>query len=170
MHFLEQLAANYREYSPELKVFLLRYGCPPQLAEDIVQEAFYRALKHLALPLGRIRNFRAWLYKTTYNLYIDCQRQHRDPPTQQQLQVDPRGPAEALIAKEEGELARLALERVPERQRAAVLLCDVAELSYREAAEVINASDTIIRGLLYRGRMRLREEYRKLEGGGGDEG
>jgi RNA polymerase sigma-70 factor (ECF subfamily) len=165
---IEQLTAKFREYAPDLISFLLRSGCPPHLAEDIVQEAFYRAIKFQMIPFRRIRNIRAWLYKTTYNLYIDHQRRNKEQPIGEDLAFlgDESTLAEMLVTREQGEVAKEALARVPERQRAAILLCDVSGLSYAEAGDALNTSVATVRGLLHRGRMRLREEYRNLEGGG----
>lgn len=167
---VEQVSAKYREYAPELNVYLLRLGCPVPWVEDIVQEGFYRALKYQAVPFRRIHNLRAWLYRTVYNIYIDNRRRSSREIAQDLslAEVDVRPPAEMVVAWEQQDMARTALGRVPERQKNAVLLCDIAGLTYGEAAEVLGASTGTIRGLLYRGRMRLREEYRRLEGGDKD--
>lgn len=166
-NLVQQMTAKYRELAPVLQAFLLRLGCPPHRAEDIVQEAFYRALRYQAAPLRRIRNMRAWLYRTAYNLYIDFLRMDRESPSEQELADSSGDPIDMVVDWEQVEIAMAALARVPDRQRLAVLLCDVSGLTYAEAAVVLQTTTPTIRGLLYRGRMRLREEYRNLEGGGG---
>lgn len=130
---IEQMTARYYQYAPGLKAFLLQSGCPPHLAEDIVQEAFYRALKHQLLPLRRIRNLRPWLYKVSYNLYIDSKRRQRELPTDQELTSPGKNesPEDTAVVREQGEVAKKALSRLPERQRTAVVLCLVSGLSGR---------------------------------------
>lgn len=164
---VEQVSAIYREHAPELKAYLLRLGCPAPWVEDIVQEGFYRALKYQAVPFRRIDNLRAWLYRTVYNIYIDSRRRssRERALAQESMEDNGAGPAEMVLDREQQDMARVALDRVPERQKNAVLLCDISGLTYGEAAEVLGTGPGTIRGLLYRGRMRLREEYRRLEGG-----
>lgn len=165
-NLVQQMTAKYRELAPVLQGFLLRLGCPPHRVEDIVQDAFYRALRYQAAPLGHIRNMRPWLYRTAYNLYIDFRRRERESATVKELADSSGNPIDMVVEREQVEIAMAALANVPERQRLAVLLCDVSGLTYAEAAEVLETTTPTIRGLLYRGRMRLREEYRNLEGGG----
>lgn len=164
---VQQMTANYRKHAPDLKAFLQRLGCPVHTAEDIVQESFFRAIKYQTM-LRRITHMRAWLYKTAYHLFIDLRRRDREKLTDQdQAAGEASSPMEAAIAREEGDMAKRALAMVPERQRIAILLCDVSCLSYEEAADVLHVTASTIRGLLFRGRIRLREEYGILEKEGG---
>lgn len=66
---IEQL---YQMYYKELTLWCMSMSGDPSLAEDLVQEAFLKALKNAeTLEKLKIYQCRSWLYKTVRNLYVD---------------------------------------------------------------------------------------------------
>lgn len=62
----------YKRYYLELLHWCQKMTTSPQAAEELVQEAFVRAMLHLELlETLNEKQCRAWLYRTTKNLYID---------------------------------------------------------------------------------------------------
>ncbi|MCI9402790.1 MAG: RNA polymerase sigma factor [Oscillospiraceae bacterium] len=66
----------YKDFYEKLRYFCLSLSHDPHTAEDLVQETFLRALRHLE-ELGDLSHAqrRSWLCKTAKNLYIDLLRQ-----------------------------------------------------------------------------------------------
>ncbi|ONI72256.1 RNA polymerase subunit sigma-70 [Kribbella sp. ALI-6-A] len=155
-------------------------------AEDLTQETFLRAWRS-AGTLAEIDNPRAWLYKIATNACLDFLRKlNRQPATYEpipgldsgdgppppriawlqpypddQLPERPapgHEPDEQAVASETLELVFLtAIQHLPPRQRAAVILRDVARWSAQETAELLGSSLASANSAVQRGRAALRE-------------
>ena len=68
------------------------------------------------------------------------------------------GPAEKLDSKELTEAVRRSVMRLPDRERAAVTLCELQELSLAEAAAVLGWRVTRLKSVLFRARGRLKKD------------
>ncbi len=134
------------------------------LAEDVAQDAFLRV--HRAAPRYRPEaKFTTWLYRIVVNLCRDQQRRAGRAPAP--LSEDAPEPAaeptaDPLEARERAARVRRALDRLPERQRTAVLLHRYEGLSHREVAEAMDASDKAVESLLVRAYAKLRKELADL--------
>ena len=152
----------------------------PEDAGDLVQETFLRAYRTFA-NFAEGTNCKAWLFTILYSIFVNRYRKaQREPDTVSidELEetyhrglADPRWDDEfaALAGSEldwQGPEIRAALGKLPEDFRAAVLLVDVEELSYEEAAAVLNCPVGTLRSRLFRARRvlfaELREYARKL--------
>lgn len=154
-----------------------------QDAEDQVQETFLRAWRRLETYEGRAP-FRAWLYKIATNACLDAleRRPRRVLPQSLRPASDPREPIlppvldpiwlepfpDELLAPQESTpearydahesitLAFLtALQALPPRQRAVLILCDVLGWSAGEAAKLAEATIPAVNSLLHRARLKL---------------
>lgn len=137
-------------------------------AEDVVQEALIRLWENAArwTPDARVGT---WLHRVSYNRAIDLLRRRRAFIDESALDVvpDPAGPADVALLKDETEQSlRAAIERLPTRQRTAVLLFHVEGLPQREAARVMEVSETALESLLSRARRQLRALLVKEDGDG----
>jgi RNA polymerase sigma-70 factor (ECF subfamily) len=154
-------------------------------AEDAVQEAMLRAWRNAEGFEGR-SSIRSWLYRIATNVCIDMQRsvQRRarpmemgpaSPPEETFLgpllpeptwvtpvpdgRVGPEGsdPAEIAQYRESIRLAFVtALQHLPARQRAALILCDVLRWQVAEVAELLDTSVPAVNSALQRARATLR--------------
>ncbi|NWG46443.1 MAG: RNA polymerase sigma factor [Alphaproteobacteria bacterium] len=127
-------------------------------AEEIAQEALVRLWQNAGVWEPRGGQFKTWFYRVVTNLSIDRLRQR----TQEQLDesfelTDPaRGPHETLHARQARARIDLALEALPPRQKAAIVLCYFQELSNKEAADALEVSVKALEALLVRARTALR--------------
>jgi RNA polymerase sigma-70 factor (ECF subfamily) len=136
-------------------------------AEDVVQDVFVRVLEH-RLRLQDVREMRVWLVRIAWNLAIDRRRSIRPEQLDEEFAarlVSASVPADRAIA----EAARMrqvlgAIERLPGREREAMLLSAMDELSTAEIGAVLGRSESSVRALLFRARARLRK---RLESRGG---
>jgi RNA polymerase sigma-70 factor (ECF subfamily) len=137
----------------------------PDLAADATQDAFVHAYD----AIGRFRGgvFRSWLLRITANASYDILRRNQRRPTSALPDAD-EGEAELpdLAARNpvaeagRAELYRHldeALRRLPEDQRAAVVLCDVYGMDYAEVADMTSSALGTVKSRIHRGRLRLRE-------------
>ena len=127
-------------------------------ADDCFQEACIAALR--AYP--RVRhadNLRAWLLKIAQRKAIDAHRARSRRPLPLAAPPEPRAaaaPAEAV----DGQPAVWAQVRaLPEKQRMAVFLRSVADLSYADVAQALDCSQDAARRNVHEGLKRLREEW-----------
>jgi RNA polymerase sigma-70 factor, ECF subfamily len=129
---LRQLVETH--YDP-LYRFLWRLTASPESAAELTQEAFVRALERLPSFKGRAR-FSTWLHAIALNLWKDARR--RLPWEGHGLFESapaPGGEQEALARLERDEVRR-AVERLPDAQRAAILLFYYEGKSHREIAQI----------------------------------
>jgi len=148
------------------------------LAEDIAQETFLKALR----MLDRVDddfNFGGWVHTVARNLCFDeLRRRQRD------LRVeDGEDEEEGLLAglpstsrsfdpidvQESNELRRqiwTVAQRLPEKYRLVLTLRELQGLSYRRIAGMLKMSESAVETLLYRARLRFKEEFVAVEAAG----
>lgn len=165
-----------RRYRTPLVNFLYRMVRNSATAEDLAQEVFlrvYRARKKYA-PNAK---FTTWLFRIATNLALNAVRDGRYQ--QMGISLDQQGrPGESsekdqaamdlpdrrpdaerqLIARDRAALVRRAVEALPEKQRAAVLLHKYQELDYDEIARILGCSESALKSLLFRAYETLRVE------------
>jgi RNA polymerase sigma-70 factor, ECF subfamily len=170
-------------YRTELRVHCYRMLGSLHDAEDLVQETFLRAWRRLD-SFQRHVSFRAWLYKIATNACLDAldKRPKRVLPAGAYPAADPRGlfapplaepiwlepfPDEFLGEAAAGPEARYAahenitlafltaLQTLPPRQRAALIMRDVLDFSANEAAETLAQTVPAVNSALHRARVSL---------------
>ncbi len=128
-------------------------------AFDLVQEALLRVRK--GLETYRPGSMEGWLSRIVTNVFLDEVRRKRRRP----VEVLPEDP-ERLLPSAPGadeptdrlsDEVQLALRRLPEEFRTAVVLCDVVGLSYEEIADAVAVPVGTVRSRIHRGRRLLRE-------------
>lgn len=129
----------------------------PADAEEIVQEAMLRVW--IAAPRWQPQaRFRTWLYRVVVNLCLN--RRRRAPFAPLAAAGDPADPAlDPAAALERSQRERdmaAAIARLPDRQRAAIVLTYQEGLSNADVAAVLGTSRSAVETLLVRARERLR--------------
>ncbi|MDQ3948899.1 MAG: RNA polymerase subunit sigma-70 [Gemmatimonadota bacterium] len=173
-----------RRYRRELHVHCYRMLASFEDAEDMVQETFLRAWQKRETFQGRA-SFRAWLYRIATNACLDFLARHERrvleisvrgsvppggavaphvawlQPYPDRLLEQPAGagePEAALLRKETIELAFLvAMQLLPPRQRAVLILRDVLDWSASETAALLDSSVASVNAALQRARATMRE-------------
>jgi RNA polymerase sigma factor (sigma-70 family) len=134
-------------------------------AEDAVQDAFLKLWTHAARWEPGKAKFETWLYRVTMNKCYDRLRKRAPASLDEAVEIaDPAPRADTLLeqAGVSGEI-ETALQALPERQRAAILLCHHQEMGNIEAAEVLGISVEALESLLARGRRTLRARLGHLK-------
>src|SRR5262249_36185170 len=130
----------------------------PHEAEDLVQEAYARALKGFS-GFRPGTNFRAWMFRILRNVFLTSRGgkmtqvaiEDEDQPF-----ADPRTPENVLMNTRTQQQIQHALERLPAEFREVILLCDVEEMKYREIAELLDIPVGTVMSRLSRARRLLR--------------
>jgi RNA polymerase sigma-70 factor, ECF subfamily len=129
-------------------------------AEDVVQDCFVRVLQQKG-KLSAVVEVRPWLVRIAWNLALDRRRRVRP---EQMDEVFAAGlvageMAADLAMAEAGRMSRVlsAIERLPGKEREALLLSAMEELSTAEIGAVLGRSESSVRSLLFRARTHLRQ-------------
>ncbi len=160
----EALKGIFEKY--QKKVYGIAYGVVRQREEalDIVQEVFIKLFRSIKNFKGRSQ-FYTYLYRMTMNTAIDHARKTAkqsmsslDEEGSFQPSDEPeKGPERVLLQKELEERVKMAMEKLPAEQRAAIVLKDVEGLSYQEMAEAMGCSIGTVMSRLHYGRKRMQE-------------
>ena len=153
--FVEGLFAKHHS---EIYAYLVRMLRDPDLAADLAQDAFVKAYKAHA-TLEKDENARAWLYQIAHRVALDEIRHRRIirmvPWSGESRGAAPSAERLAMDLRLSGPLER-ALAKIPERQRAALLLAEVHDLTGLELAAAMGVSHVAARAILTRARESLR--------------
>jgi RNA polymerase sigma-70 factor (ECF subfamily) len=127
-------------------------------AEDAVQEAFLRVLRHRE-TLGEIRDHRVWLIRIVWNIVLDRKRRAKTrPETDDITEVARVLPANGLTAEQRAAAAQhhahvlACVEKLPAREREVMMLSAFEELSSVEIAAVLEVTESSVRSRLFRAR------------------
>jgi RNA polymerase sigma-70 factor (ECF subfamily) len=179
----DDLAQRLEQHRVELTAYCYRMLGSTFEAEDAVQETFLRAWRGFDRFEGRAA-VRSWLYRIATNVCLDMLsgRQRRARPMDLGPARDPGGPiggilseatwiepipdgravpadgdpAEMAVARETIRLAFVAaLQHLPPRQRAVLILCEVLRWKASEAAELLDTSVASVNSALQRARATL---------------
>jgi RNA polymerase sigma-70 factor (ECF subfamily) len=168
------LEPQLEQYRGELTAYCYRMLASPFEAEDAVQETFLRAWRAYDGFEGRAA-LRSWLYRIATNVCLDMLngRERRATPmdlgparepVEANLNVPSEvtwiqplpDPAEEAIARETVKLALVAaLQHLPPRQRAVLILCEVLRWQASEVAELLGTSVASVNSALQRARATL---------------
>ena len=168
-------AQELEQFRPELTGYCYRMLASPFEAEDAVQETMIRAWRALDRFEGRSA-LRSWLYRIATNVCLDMldgrERRARPmdlgparEPVEANLNVLPEvtwiqplpdDPAEVTVAHETMRLALVAaLQHLPPRQRAVLILCEVLRWKATEVADLLETSVASVNSALQRARATL---------------
>ena len=154
--FVESLFAKHHG---EIYAYLMRMLRDPELAADLTQDAFVKAYRNYE-SLEKAENARAWLYQIAHRVALDELRRRKIvrflPWTGESRGSAPSAEHLAMDLRLSGDLER-ALARIPERQRSALLLAELHDLTGVELAAALGVTHVAARALLTRARESLRQ-------------
>jgi len=146
----------------------------PADAEDLVQETFVRAIAAHD-QFGPGTNMKAWLTRILHNFFFDQYRQKKRWISAEEVAepesgyrepglADNPGPESHALLKELSAQIKVVLNLIPEEFRAPIVLVDMGDFSYEEAAGILSCPIGTIRSRLSRGRRLLRQHLRVYVG------
>ncbi len=152
--------------------FIYRFTTNPGESEDLAHEVFIKVFQSASRYEPKAA-FSTWLYRIATNIALNFLRDHK-PQLSVSLDNTPeehggempslelRDPGclveDRLLERERVVQIRRALAALPENQRLAVVLTKYQELSLKQAAEILNCSETAVKSLIFRAYTTLREK------------
>jgi len=145
----------YERHAPQLHCYLCRMTGSVDLADDLTQEAFLRALTGMDAFAGN-SSFKTWIYRIAMNLYKDHVRRKAAVGAgfESSSSKQPT-PAELAEQSDETKRVRAALDGLPVSLRAPLILVRLEGMRYREAARVLGITLGALRMRVYRAQMAL---------------
>lgn len=136
-------------------------------ADDIAQDAFLRIWSNAERYDQTAARFTTWMYRIVFNLAIDRRRSLKVPlPIEDAAHVaaETRDQLQTLLLDEQALAMQRALNRLSDRQRAAIALFHMEGMSCREAGAVMGLSESAFDSLLNRARKALKQEVENAHG------
>lgn len=157
----------FRDHHTPIVRYLTRQLNDADVAEELAQETFVRAMRYLQSSSKPVSNERAWLFAVATNLVRDAVR--RDARQRKHLEalraeLDDVEPELAEVSPEElhrAALAQQALHNIPERDRAALFMSQEG-LNYQEIAAALGLSVQSVGTTLTRARKKVVQGYEAL--------
>jgi RNA polymerase sigma-70 factor (ECF subfamily) len=157
----EIITALVAEYSTTLYRVAYSVTRNAAEAEDIVQETFLRVLKHQN-KLAEIRDARVWLVRIAWNLALDRKRRSKTRPETEDiadmvrtLAATERRADDEVISSQEHARVLALIDQLPAKEREALLLSALEELSTPEIASICSTTESSIRSRIFRARREL---------------
>ncbi|MBR1131003.1 RNA polymerase sigma factor [Bradyrhizobium iriomotense] len=134
-------------------------------AEDVVQDTMLKVWSHRGRWQHGRAKFSTWLYRVISNRCIDIRRKPRNENVETVPEVadGQPGAVEIIERNELNDMLELAMQRLPEQQRVAVIFSYHENMSNGEIAQVMDTTVAAVESLLKRGRQQLRQLLRKHE-------
>jgi RNA polymerase sigma-70 factor (ECF subfamily) len=147
-----------QEFSDNIFRFVLKHIRRVEKAEDIVQDVFEKVWRRVEdVPFKKAKSY---LYQAAYNTMIDLIRKdsridYQDELTETSVSLQPDlGLKEALD---------LALNKLPQIQKSAVLLRDYEGYDYKEIGAILDLNESQVKVYIFRARKNLREFFKGKE-------
>jgi len=155
--------------------FLYRMVQNPSVSEELAQEVFLRVYRSRATyePTAK---FTTWLFRIATHLALNWVRDGKKEKGQESLdeqvvdgvdrQVRDRQPTieQTMLYEVKMKEVRQAIEALPAKQRAAVLMHKYEELEYAQIARALNCSESAVKSLLFRAYESLRSRLAHMAG------
>jgi RNA polymerase sigma-70 factor (ECF subfamily) len=158
--------------------FLYRMVQEQAIAEELAQEVFLRIYKS-KLSYEPTARFTTWMFRIATHLALNWLRDEKNDRAQERLDGDPGGglPArqvsdrqpsveQRMVYRAKLQEVRDAIGKLPEKQRAAVLMHKYEEMEYAQIASVLGCSESAVKSLLFRAYETLRARLAHMVAGG----
>ena len=145
----------FLKYYNDALLYTLSLTKNPLLAEEIVSDAFYTALKTAD---NEVRSFKAWLLKVCRNLFLNGLRKSRRlTELNENIQDSGEDLLDGIIRKEEYRALYRAISLLNENYKEIITLFYFEDLSVKDIAMVTGKSEAVVKVSLFRGREALKK-------------
>ena len=151
----------YLTYFDPVYRYILSLSGNPQTAEEITQEAFFKALRSLEQFRGDC-SLKSWLCAIARNLWISEQRKPKTQPIEDagSMAGPDAGPEETIMRRDESMRIHRLLHHLDEPYREVFTLRALGQLSFRDIGELFGKSDNWACVIYHRARTKI---MRKME-------
>jgi RNA polymerase sigma-70 factor (ECF subfamily) len=159
----EEFLAAYDEYADSIFRFALSKTSDREVSNDLMQEAFTRAWDYCASG-QKIEQWRAFLFRTLYNLIVDYYRKKRSVSLDAMAEREGFVPADdarpGITISEEVEITRVrrSIDKLDDTYRDILYLRFVEDLPVKEIARIADLSANAVSVRIHRGIQILRSD------------
>ena len=153
---MEDYQEIYSLYFQDVYRYILALSRDPSLAEEITQEAFFKALKSLDSFQGQCKLY-VWLCQIAKNTYLSYLKKHKEPEEEKTLTSSLE---EMMLDKESVFLIHQALHNLPEPYKEVFSLRVLGELSFRQIGLLFGKTENWARVTYHRARLTIKEELK----------
>lgn len=166
--------ALYKTYQGGIYRFARQMTAGAGLAEEVTQEVFLTLMRDVRSFNASRGSLRAWLYGIARNCVLRCLERERpyvalesgtEEENMAELVADPCVPEDGLAglgSRETVEQVRRAVLALPASYREVVVICELHELGYAEAAQILGCPVGTVRSRLHRARELLAQRLEAL--------
>lgn len=176
----DEMSRLFHIYYGPVYSFFLKRGFPVEECRDLTQETFVRVLKYKD-QLRSESSVGRWILRIAANVWknelrwwsaekrdaaeisLDRQPDDRSPAPAEGLKSPRPGALEILLSREQSELLRQAVDRLPPQMRRCLRLRIDQEMKYREIAAVMQLNVNTVKSQVSQGQQRLKAVLEKLE-------
>jgi len=144
-----------RVYQPMVHALAYRMTGSSEAAEDLAQESFMHAFRELA-SFRNDSKFSTWLCRIAIHLSLNWRRRERRRGEVHREWAGQAASPTAPVLDELGERVRAALDRLPAKQSAAIVLTVYEALNHAETARVLDCSEETVSWRVFAARRKLR--------------
>jgi RNA polymerase sigma-70 factor (ECF subfamily) len=145
---------------------IYRYTGNADDVEDLAQDIFIKIWRSIATFKGRSK-LSTWIYRITANHCLTYRRKYKRAPASLDAIMEQGAEPGALAINPDYEtkhkvaLVKEAIDRLPERQRLALILSQFEGKTYREIAKIMDISVSSVESLIFRARTALKQRFKK---------
>ena len=152
----------YREYSGTVKAFLIRISGNAELAVELTQETFYRAIKSINRFDGK-SSLSTWLCSIAKHLYLDAIRKQKNAPAAFEDRCVEEDFTERIHRQDQIMIAHRMLHLLDEPYREVFTLRTFCDLTHAQIADLFGKSESWSRVTYYRARQQLQDAMKENE-------
>lgn len=161
---VRQLGALFDRHSAALFRYSMRMTGRRERSEDLVQEIFFRMLRYRETYRdGHL--FVTWMFRIARNAYIDQARKGRFEVVGKEVAEPATMPGTELEDRQELELLRRAMVKLPDAQRELLVLARFEQMPYDQIADLLDIEVGTVKTRVHRAIKNLRDVFFDLTGG-----
>ena len=160
---MQDIKKIYEEYFETVNKYLFCLTKNYDIAEELTQETFYRAVKKIGTYKGECK-ISVWLCQIAKNLWYDeCRKKKKIIDNDFNLfDVEAENKVEdQVISNDEKLTLYKRMQALDEKTREVIYLRITGELSFKEIGDILNKSENWARVTFYRGKLKLKEGKKK---------
>lgn len=152
-------------YQNSIYKIAYRFTGNEDASRDLTQDIFFKVYRH-ASSYTPDAKFYTWLYRVAVNHCINFTKVQGREISKPSDDIYPDSPgssqADIVVQAETERIVRSAIDKLPERQRMAIILLKFEELSYKETAAILGCSVPAVEGLVSRAMSALKDRLSNI--------
>ena len=155
---MQNMEKIYEEYFETVNKYLFCLTRNYDIAEELTQETFYRAVKKIGTYRGNCK-ISVWLCQIAKNLWYDQCRKNKKIVNKHfdLLEIETQNIEDEVISNQEKIILYKRMQKLDEKTREVIYLRITGELSFKEIGDILNKSENWARVTFYRGKQKLKE-------------